>query len=374
MSRIDTSLECFGCGVCTAICPKHCIDMKMTKDGFLSPNIDDKLCIDCGLCARICSFVTFQNNDKSVIEAFSVYAKDDAIRKSCSSGGVAHLLADKMAQDGVSYFGAVYDTQTNGVEHIIAKTNIEREKIKGSKYLQSNIQKNLPQIFKSGKYIIVGTPCQIASIRNIASLKKKEDNLLLVDFFCHGVPSDLLWKVFLKEMHNRYKTIKFDNIAFRDKQKGWHSFVMRFDIKNQPNRYYAQSEGNMFYRFFLSNSCLGKSCYKCKFHHLESQADLRIGDLWGEKYKKDDKGVSGVLALTKKGKEAIKQLENDALIVRETQDIVTEGQIKEALPTQSNRGLVLWLLRQGLTLKAIYSIAIFPFRVQKFIKRKITRR
>lgn len=348
--------------------------MKLSEDGFSYPSIDDTLCIDCGMCLRICSFVADDSNDKSIIEALAVFAKEDALRLSCSSGGVVHLLCDKMAQQGYHTYGASYNSQSNIAEHIVAKTEKERETIKGSKYLQSNLQKNLPEIFDSGRYVVVGTPCQIASIRKIAKIKRKEDDLLLVDFFCHGVPSHLLWQRFLKQMRCRYKTAQFDNIAFRDKSKGWHSFVMRFDVHDQPSRYYAQSEGNMFYTFFLSNTCLGVSCYSCKFHNQESQADLRVGDLWGTKYKLDQKGVSGVLVLTDKGKDAIKLIESDAVMVDETIDVVTQGQIRESLPKPCNRALVLWLLKQGVALKVIYHTTIFPLKVLKFIKRKVIKK
>ena len=45
------------------------------------------------------------------------------------------------------------------------------------------------------------------------------------------------------------------------------------------------SQGDMFYRLFLSDACLGKACYeKCKFKYENSSADIRIGDLWGTTY------------------------------------------------------------------------------------------
>lgn len=348
--------------------------MKPSKNGFSYPTIEDARCIDCGMCLRICSFVVENSNNKESIEAFSAYAKDDDVRQSCSSGGIAHLLCEIMARQGYNTFGAIYNANTDSVEHIIAKTEQERETVKGSKYLQSDIGKNLWKIFDSQRYVVIGTPCQIASIRNIAKFKRIEENLLLVDFFCHGVPSHLLWSRFLKQMRTRYKTARFDNIAFRDKSKGWHSFVMRFDTQDQPSKYFAQNEGNMFYKLFLSNTCLATNCYNCKFHYLESQADLRIGDLWGTKYSSDQKGISGVLTFTEKGRAALKQIHRDVVMTKETIDVVTQGQIKKSLIKPCNRGFVLWLLKKQVALHIIYSIAILPFKMMKFIKRKMTGR
>ena len=52
------------------------------------------------------------------------------------------------------------------------------------------------------------------------------------------------------------------------------------------------SQGDNFYRFFLSDACLGKACYEmCKYKYDRSAADIRIGDLWGDTYKSDEDGV-----------------------------------------------------------------------------------
>lgn len=83
----------------------------------------------------------------------------------------------------------------------------------------------------------------------------------------------------------------------------------------------------MFYRFFLSDSCLGKACYNaCKYKKDKSAADIRIGDLWGNVYQKNEDGVSAVIAFTEKGEDILKQcnceLEPCSI------DVVTEGQMK----------------------------------------------
>ena len=55
-------------------------------------------------------------------------------------------------------------------------------------------------------------------------------------------------------------------------------------IKGEKSYYNKKrSEGDLFYKFFLGNMCLGRACYKdCKFKYLNSAADIRIGDLWGK--------------------------------------------------------------------------------------------
>ena len=46
--------DCCGCMACSFACPKSAIQMKTDDCGFAYPEIDQELCVDCGLCARVC--------------------------------------------------------------------------------------------------------------------------------------------------------------------------------------------------------------------------------------------------------------------------------------------------------------------------------
>ena len=46
--------ECCGCHACYSICPKHAIAMVMDKEGFYYPEIDSSVCVNCGLCKKVC--------------------------------------------------------------------------------------------------------------------------------------------------------------------------------------------------------------------------------------------------------------------------------------------------------------------------------
>lgn len=66
MSKIvlfEAEMECCGCSACQCICPKHAISMIENKEGFLYPVIDDSLCIECGLCQKVCPVSNFDKSD-----------------------------------------------------------------------------------------------------------------------------------------------------------------------------------------------------------------------------------------------------------------------------------------------------------------------
>lgn len=44
--------NCTGCSACIAVCPRKCIEMRVDEEQFNYPKIDEKDCIDCGLCLK----------------------------------------------------------------------------------------------------------------------------------------------------------------------------------------------------------------------------------------------------------------------------------------------------------------------------------
>lgn len=54
MLKLTSKQNCCGCTACASICPKGCIAMQADEEGFCYPQIDEALCIDCGLCEKVC--------------------------------------------------------------------------------------------------------------------------------------------------------------------------------------------------------------------------------------------------------------------------------------------------------------------------------
>lgn len=84
----------------------------------------------------------------------------------------------------------------------------------------------------------------------------------------------------------------------------------------------------MFYRLFLSDTCLGKACYeKCKYKYMNSSADIRIGDAWGYHYSDEDKGVNSVITFTERGNELLQRC--NCVLEELPFDVVAEWQMKK---------------------------------------------
>lgn len=125
-----------------------------------------------------------------------------------------------MIEQGYKACGVRYNPELRRAEHFIAETLEEFQPSVGSKYIPSFSAEAFSRINKKEKNFVTGTPCQIDSFRRMIRHFKVEDNFVLMDFFCHGVPSLLLWNKYLSEVESRIGQSTF--ISWRNKTTGWH--------------------------------------------------------------------------------------------------------------------------------------------------------
>lgn len=350
MKSVGEYADCYGCGTCSLVCSKVAIKIEENSLGFLHPIVDKTRCVECGLCLNTCSFhqnVLSQAN--ASCSAYAAYSNDIVVRTKCSSGGIGYELAKSAILNGYKFCGVRYNKKTHRAEHYVADKINEIAESCGSKYLQSYTIDAFSKFQKGQQYLVVGTPCQIDSLRRYLRSKKMEQDFILVDFFCHGVPSSLMWKRYEHEYGIENPT----EVRWRDKRTGWHdSWNMVFKNK-QKETSSLMSKGDLFYKFFLRNRCLGKACYDdCKYKMISSAADIRIGDLWGTKYQSDEVGISGVIAFTLKGENLLHQLKA-CTIIPETLAVVTESQMKKCAVRPSSYNYVMEALKTKMSLNEI---------------------
>ena len=203
----------------------------------------------------------------------------------------------------------------------------------------------------------------------MARMRKRREDFILVDFYCHGVPTAHLWTRFYEGIQKKYPKKIIKEVCFRDKEAGWGSFNTKFVFEDGEvcvNRTHA----DLYHELFLSNVCLNEVCYNCNYRYKKSSADIRIGDFWSEKFKDNKEGVSSVLVYSEAGDQLIRKLEN-CFLEEEKAEAVLEGQIEGGLEIPSIRRRMIKELGKNQKLEKIKHTWFFVFRLQRKIKRLV---
>lgn len=300
--------ECCGCTLCENICPKGAISMKSDKEGFLYPVINQNKCIECNLCIKMCEFSKRKHDDNkiSVIDVYAAKHKNDFIRINSTSGGLFTTISDYILKSGGVVFGVALNENIEAV-HIGVTSERDRDRLRGSKYVQSklgNIFNEVKSSLRNKKNVLfTGTPCQIDGLK---SYLKNEDTskLILCDIVCHGVPSPLIFKDYIRYIEKLTNNTVID-YKYRDKSNGWHIHTEKAIFLNE-NKNNISSNLNIYKNLFGSNNILRPACHNCKYTNLNRCSDITISDFWGIENSMpdfdDDKGISLLLINTEKGR------------------------------------------------------------------------
>ncbi|MBR3406435.1 MAG: Coenzyme F420 hydrogenase/dehydrogenase, beta subunit C-terminal domain [Bacteroidales bacterium] len=312
MISFDFSSHCSGCYACVDVCPKQCIRIIENKRGFVIPEIDKPTCVNCGLCERVCPIITTPklHNPLSV---HCAYNKDDVEREIGSSGSIMLLLAKYILSKGGVVYGAAFDEDLQ-LRHLRAENYDQLIRQSKSKYIQSNLQGVFKKIKKDVDSqlltMFVGTPCQTQAIRNYLN-GKNDEYLLLVDFICHGVPSQSLFNQSIKEFERKNKCQVVD-FSFREKSSNRLRNYKISYLKDGQLKIERGVESQFpYYCGFLKYITFRDSCYECKFARSERTSDLTLGDMWGYENVTDfQKGYSLIYINSSKGEDIFSKIKN----------------------------------------------------------------
>ncbi|MBD5418810.1 MAG: hypothetical protein HDR48_02090 [Bacteroides sp.] len=299
------------------------------------------------------------------------YNSDEQIRKESSSGGIFSILANKILSEGGVVYGATFAPSDKWkVNHIRISDRKELWRLRGSKYVFSNIGSTLKEVKKDldnhRKVLYSGTPCQIATLRK---LFPDHPLLLLVEIVCHGAPEQKYWEMYLDELLKLEKRnlSEIKSINFRDKRTGWRNycFTIQFIDGYEKSEFHGE---NIFMRGMLFNLTLREGCFKCPFKYPQgSKADITLGDFWGVKalpeYKEDNKGISLIIINSEKGEEYLPQIKIADKITFE-QAVISNSAILHASVPNLHRDKLDTLINSKGFYEAIKELTKAPLKIR----------
>ena len=312
--KICSDEKCTGCVACVNACKRGCISMNEDELGALHPVVNENICVQCGLCSKVCPNnleLTFRNPRI----CYASWIKDSEKRKICASGGIGTILSEYIIGKGGVVFGSRYNDSLVPIM-TYTESRADLDYFKGSRYVQSVVGNETYQRVKAfltdGRMVLfVGTPCQIAGLMGL--LRKEYENLITVDLICHGVcPTKYLLEE-VEWLSRKYHIKDIKDIRFRGNDG--NNFRLTLWNKDRrklfPGTNYREillrlSEAQQYYiTGFLKGITMRENCYTCNYARPERISDITIGDFIGlgkeVPFGYPTNNVSSVLINTPKG-------------------------------------------------------------------------
>lgn len=313
---------CIGCGLCaysdsigrTTFSEKHDQNIPL----FTPDNFDDS--IGFGICPGKGYNIIGEAEERfpdgkyntdlgRIYTQYAVCSTDKEILKNASSGGIMshaaiYLLennfADRVLITHFSYGTGVRTTC------ILASTRAEVLDSQGSKYCPVDMSEAVREIKQNNyRVAILGTPCQIAGIRNIQKNDKDFDRkvVMTIGNFCGGI--------------KRFGNI--DLIARRNGIEPTRINYFRFRGNGQPGSMMISEDSGktveIAYPGYVGQTGVSKHlrCHLCVDATAEL-ADLACGDAWLPRFLKDTNPWSIVISRNKMADDIIAGMKKEGLI------------------------------------------------------------
>lgn len=339
MINITNKEDCCGCQVCGDICGKHAISFQADEEGIWYPVVDKEKCVDCGLCDKVCPIVNHTSclDNSSQPVCYVLQAPKAYDRLQSASGAAYTLLARAVFAQGGIIAGHIWDEEF-GVRGLVTGNPDDLELLRGTKYLQSNVEGlylTVRKFLKEGKMVLFsGTPCQNAALQSF--LAKKSDNLIMTDFVCMGIDSPWAFKKYIESLEHKYNS-QIVYFKAKSKEVGWRHLTNKAVFKNGKSYFGVNGRDANLIATFL-NVLVRPSCYNCRFKGFPRVSDITIGDYWRKKYDydplDDNTGTSYIMLHNDKAEHFFEQIKNDCAYhkVDFNTIIAANGKAIESLP------------------------------------------
>ncbi len=239
---------------------------------------------------------------------YAVKHKEESVRMASRSGGIFTAISDIVLREGGVVYGCALDRKFRA-SHIRAETKEERNRMRGSKYVQSDMadtMKNIRKDLEAGRRVLFsGTSCQVAGLYSFLG-KDYGELLFCMDILCQGVPSPLVWERYL-QWQQELNGMECTDVNFRNKKDfGWEASVETLTF-GRADGSEKTVHSQVFRNLFGSHRIIRESCYQCPYKEITHQSDMTVGDFWGIDRAApgfdDNCGVSLVLVNTKRAAE-----------------------------------------------------------------------
>lgn len=303
---------CSGCGACKGICPKDCIDWEFSKGMYL-PVIDSAKCVQCGLCAEVCSGLCHSYEIKAtaketitgpVLECYNSWCTDPEIRHFSASGGVITTITRDLLS--CRKYHSVFCLNTYSYQSQLQAVRFTKEdylcgedygSAPKSRYLPVSHEETLRYMkaHRDERIIITGTSCALRSLNSaIEKLKLNRDNYLLIGLFCDSVFNYNI----LPYLEDHFCSGKrLSAFHFKNKDSGGWPGDMKLFPEHGDSFFVPIGERISLKQYFVPERCL--YCVD----KLNVVADISIGDNYTSQHS-SKLGSNSVIVRTKRGMDA----------------------------------------------------------------------
>ncbi len=331
--------DCCGCTTCQAVCKHDAISMLPDSEGFSYPIVDEKKCMECGLCETVCPVLKPVSIGEKPLKIFAAYSQDETVVKRSTSGGIFHHLAEWTIRQGGVVCGVVYDEEFQ-VKHVLAETMEEVARMHGAKYVQSTIDDGLlvkiRSYLRQSRWVLFsGTPCQVAGVRNM--MNSGREHLLLCDVVCRSVSSPMIYGEYLKFAQ---RNDRLSRINMRAKTYGWDKTAFRLEYKN-GKCIEGKGDAQLWHDIHFSGMVSRPSCASCRYSNMVRVGDITLGDFWGIKRSHPaffhQEGVSLIMVNSDKGHAVLKDIFPDLVALESTSQLCRQPALCSPAPRSPRR-------------------------------------
>ena len=297
--------HCQQCGVCEAMCPKQAISMKMRDDTTHDVAVDERKCIRCQRCVKVCPANKVEDY-KGYFDGFDSkryflgYNVDGKVRRESSSGGVCKTIIIESLKQGLA--DGVYTLRRMEGFPFAEGEFFTKDNVPGYDDMPNSVYhtllacRNIDKIKKCKRLIVVGTSCQLRAMN--AALKGKADEIIRICIFCKQQKTLGSTRFLAKMMGARVPENR--NFFVRYRGQGWQGIVRVNEAMLPYSRAASLPFGKRLWTVPGCNVCGDP-------FGTNAGADISLMDPWNIR-QPNDLGETLITVHTEKGMDLLRQI------------------------------------------------------------------